>query len=115
MAIAPSAGKIYWVAENLNGGVLQRANLDGTGVETLPIGEAPLSGSFFDVQVDEAGDALYWTNGSQIWRGDLEGKSRAAIIGDTDQPYYLALNLQDGKIYWTDFSRNEIRRRILTG
>lgn len=109
MAIAPSIGKIYWVAENLQ--TIQRANFDGSGVEALPV---PV-GSFFDVVVDDTRGVLYWTNGSEIWRGDLDGGSRTAIVGDANQPYYLALDLQAGKLYWTDFARNEIGRASLDG
>ncbi len=109
MAIAPSIGKIYWVAENLQ--VIQRANLDGSDVETLPVPVA----SFFDVEVDDVAGALYWTNGDEIWRGNLDGTSSTAIVGDTDQPYYLALDLRAGKLYWTDFARNEIGRANLDG
>jgi len=109
MAIAESIGKIYWAAENLQ--TIQRANVDGTNLETLPIA----AGSFFDVQVDDQAGKLYWTDGSQIWKGNLDGTSAAAIISNTDQPYYLALDLEAGKIYWTDFSRNEIGRANLDG
>lgn len=109
MAVAPSIGKVYWVAEAV--GTIQRANLDGTNVETLPVG----GGSFFDVQVDDAAGVLYWTDGTEIWRGNLDGTSGAPIIGDTDQPYYLALDMTAGKLYWTDFARNEIGRANLDG
>lgn len=109
MAVAPSIGKIYWVAENLQ--AIQRSNFDGTDVETLPVPAA----SFFDVEVDDGAGLLYWTNGTEIWRGNLDGTSSSAIVGDTDQPYYLALDLQAGKLYWTDFARNEIGRANLDG
>jgi len=109
MAIAPSIRKIYWVGENAQ--VVQRANYDGTNVETLPIPVA----SFFDVQIDDRAGMLYWTNGTEIWRSNLDATVRNMIVGDTDQPYYLALDLQAGKVYWTDFSRFEIGRANLDG
>lgn len=109
MAIAPSIGKIYWVAENL--GAIQRANFDGTEVETLPIP----TGSSFDVEVDDVNGVLYWTDGNEILRSNLDGTDITSIVGDTDQPYYMALDLDGGKFYWTDFSRNEIGRANLDG
>ncbi len=109
MAVANSIGKIYWVAEDL--GKIQRANLDGTQVEDLPI----LSGSFFDVEVDDSAGVLYWTDGAQILRGNLDGSSVIVTVPDAGQPYYLALDFAAGKMYWTDISANEIGRSNLDG
>ncbi len=109
MAVAASIGKIYWTVEDL--GKIQRADYDGTNVEDLPI--AP--GSFFDVQVDDTAGTLYWTDGAEIFRGNLNGTAGVPIIGDAEQPYYLALDLAAGKIYWTDFNKQEIGRANLDG
>jgi len=109
MAVASSVGKVYWVAETL--AKIQRANLDGTGVEDLSLPP----GSFFDVEVDDTSGMLYWTDGTQIWRGNLDGTSATSIISGLLQPYYLALDLAAGKIYWTDFAANEIGRANLDG
>lgn len=109
MAIAPTIGKVYWVAENTR--AIQRANLDGSQFEILSVPD----GSFFDVEIDEASGTLYWTNGSEIWSGGLDGSSPTLIIGDAGQPYYLALDIAGGKLYWTDFSSNEIGRANLDG
>lgn len=109
MAVAPSIGKVYWVAETA--AKIQRANLDGTGLEDLAIP----TGTFFDVEIDESAGKLYWTNGTQIWRGELDGTSASPIISGTSEPYYLALDLAGGKIYWTDFAANEIGRANLDG
>lgn len=105
MAVAPSLGKIYWVAENLLPQArIQRANLDGSDVEDLPI----QPGSFFDVAVDETNGALYWIEGPRIWRGNLDGTGAVAIITDADEPYYMALDRSAGRIYWTNFGNNTI-------
>ena len=109
IAVAGSLGKVYWVAEEV--GKIQRANLDGSQVEDLPVG----LGSFMDVVVDETGGMLYWTNGDQIWRGNLDGTSGAPIISDNTTPYYLALDIGAGHIYWTDFDANTIGRANLDG
>ena len=109
VAVALSIGKIYWVTENNM--KIQRANLDGTDVEDLPIAPA----TYFDVIVDDTTGTLYWTAGSEIWRGALDGTSASMIIGDNDQPYYFALDLAAGKIYWTDFGAFEIGRANLDG
>jgi len=109
MAISVSTGKVYWVAESL--AKIQRANLDGTGVEDLAI----TPGAFFDVEVDNSAGVLYWTDGTQIWRGNLDGSGAVPIVSDLLQPYYLALDLSAGKLYWTDFSAYEIGRANLDG
>ncbi|MCH9002239.1 MAG: hypothetical protein IIC02_06665 [Planctomycetes bacterium] len=112
MAVAPSLGKIYWVAENLLPQArIQRANLDGSDVEDLPI----QPGSFFDVAVDETNGALYWIEGPRIWRGNLDGTDAVEIITDADEPYYMALDRAAGQIYWTNFGNNTIGRANLDG
>jgi len=109
MAIAPSIGKVYWVAET--SAKIQRCNFDGTAVEDLAIP----AGSFFDVTVDDTAGLLYWTNGTEIWRGALDGSAASPIISGATEPYYVALDLQAGKMYWTDFAENEIERANLDG
>ncbi len=109
MAIANSIGKAYWVDQDSD--KILRANLDGTQVEELPI----LSGSFYDVEVDDSAGVLYWTDGAQILRGNLDGSSVIATVPDAGEPYYLALDTAAGKLYWTDFAVNEIGRSNLDG
>lgn len=109
MAVASSIGKVYWAAEDHR--KIQRANLDGSQIEDLAVPD----GSFFDVEVDEVNNALYWTNGNEIWRGNFDGSSAVPIVGDGDQPYYMALDVAAGKLYWTDFALNEIGRADLDG
>jgi len=105
IAVAPSIGKVYWVAESLvpQPGV-QRANLDGSGVESLPIPP----GSFFDVAVDETSGSLFWVEGPRIWRGNLDGTGAVAIVTDANEPYYMALDRAAGRIYWTNFGNDTI-------
>ena len=112
MAVAPAIGKIYWVAENLLPEArIQRANLDGSYVEDLPISPA----SFFDVAIDETNGYLFWIEGPRIWRGNLDGTGAVEIITDADEPYYMALDRAAGQIYWTNYGNNTIGRANLDG
>ena len=51
-------GKMYWMGFD-NG--IQRANLDGSNIETL----VPIQGSMYSIALDVAGGKMYWdTRGS---------------------------------------------------
>lgn len=118
------AGKVYWAANDLN--KIQWANLDGTGIEDLPghtyvlnevtqLFEAVEAVEVVGLVVDAAGGRLYWTTAQEIWRSNLDGTVASVIVPGAGQPYYVALDLAAGTIYWTDFSLQQIGRANLDG
>ncbi len=146
------AGKIYFTDRGR--GLVQRANLDGTRVETLSslpgsnlrgitldlpggklyfcdngsdhIYSANLDGSNrvaivssdlgfpADITLDPLTRKLYWCdrNRDRIERCNLDGTERETVL-TTDQPYYLDLDPEGGKVYWGHFSRGSIYRADL--
>ena len=102
-------GKMYWTSN----GRIQRANLDGTQVETLLTGEkAP--GSYSKLALDLAGGTMYWTNNRGIYRANLNGSQiETLVLGDNIDSF--ALDPVGGKLYWTDGGASTIQWANLDG
>ena len=129
VAAAPQVARMYWTdaASPMAGdGKIQRANPDGSTIEdlvttglTMPTG----------IALDIAGGKMYWTNaavpfaGSKIQRADLNGDSVEDLVcaagcrvtSTLTLPYGIALNVAEGKMYWTDAAGNKIQRANLNG
>ena len=110
IAVAVGGGKLYWTDWEVG---IQRANLDGSGVETL-VREARPNG----IAVDAAGGKMYWTDYgvNRIRRANLDGSAvEDLVITTLDNPYGIALDVAGGKIYWTDAGAEKIQRADLDG
>lgn len=115
VAVDSAGGKMYWTESS---GRIQRANLDGTNVETLVSG---LTGNGLrgGVALDVAAGKMYWGDAAarKIQRANLDGTgvqdlvTGATLSGVRD----LVLDLTAGKMYWPDFEENDIRRANLDG
>ena len=104
-------------------GKIQRANLDGTHVETL------VSGLILNpdyITLDVPGGKMYWsmagysggTDESKIQRANLDGTNVENVITSLNfgLPGGIALAVGDGKIYWTNWGSSEgIQRANLDG
>ncbi len=110
-------GKMYW--SEYFAGNIRRANLDGTNIETLYSGLSSPAGMAFD----KANNTLYWTENplllgtNQIRRADMDGGGPIdnLVTTGTNDPVDLQLDLEAGKIYWTDGNNGEILRANLDG
>ena len=105
LALDPGGGKMYWTEIQYSGDVdasIKRANLDGTGVETL-IGST--AGSFglatarsFSLDLDPGGGKMYWTiwelgsNKGFIARANLDGTEAEILVSGLRRPTALALD-----------------------
>ena len=95
-----------------NGGDdIYRARLDGSG--RTPVVSTGL-GFPADIALDRQAGKLYWCdrNNHRIERANYDGSSRETLI-TTTQPYYLDLDLTNGKIYWGDFAGGNLFRANL--
>jgi hypothetical protein len=104
-------GKLYWAAGG--GKRVQRANLDGTGLETV----ITSSSSLWAVAVDFEHGKLYWSAyaGPSIWRANLDGTGAQAVYtGSSWRPHGLALT-GAGLIYWCDTARGWLNRGPIDG
>ena len=100
---------MYWA--DTGTGQIQRANLDGTNVETLVQGVT----SPTDIAVDVTGGKMYWTNTElgQIQRANLDGTNVETLIAGLSSPTGIAL--AGPKIFWTDTGTGAIQRANLDG
>ena len=79
VAIDPEDDKIYWA--NLDLGTIRRANLDGTGAETLAIAPAPATPC--GVAIDPAANKIYWSalGTDTIEVANLDGTGAQTLVG----------------------------------
>ena len=111
-----AGGQMYWTSIESEGfsdaGIIYRANLDGSNVETLisRSGEGLL-----DLALDVAGGQIYWTaltsidpegvpGAGIIYRANLDGSNVETLIDEQNLPFFLALDVAGGQIYWTAFT-----------
>ena len=95
---------MYWTrSENNLSYTIQRANLDGTGRETLlSIGVVPRRYSV-GLALDVGAGKMYWSERptNTIQRANLDGSDHETLVtgasGET-----IALDVVAGKMYWTD-------------
>jgi hypothetical protein len=105
------AEKMYWTDSGTQ--KIQRANLDGTGVEDLLTGLVDLSGLALDV----GGGKMYWTSFTvqKIQRANLDGTGVEDLLTGGGAPQGIALDVVGGKMYWIDGFTGKIRRANLDG
>ena len=111
-------GKMYWV----HGGKIQRANLDGSDIEDLATDLRNPRNTVRDVE----GDKMYWTSwwftdyyqretAGKIQRANLDGSNIEDLVTDLSFPGGIALDVINGKMYWTDSGTDMIQRANLDG
>jgi DNA-binding beta-propeller fold protein YncE len=116
--VADEENKIY-VAEHLSeDGKLRRMNLDGGHVEELSV--IPISDwMVVGLQVDTVNRQIYWTHGQRlqgrIARANLDGTNIETIVSGLKLPRGLALDVDNGKVYWSDTMDQKMYRADLNG
>ena len=100
--------KMYWTTD----GRIQRANLDGTQVETLFTGEQATGE---ELALDLAGGKMYWTNNDRgIYRANLDSSQVEALVSEEDIDGF-ALDPVGNKMYWIGEPDDTIRWANLDG
>ncbi len=109
IAVDAVDGKVYWNQF----GTIMRANLDGTGVETLVTG---LGGSSPGIALDPAGGKMYWTDSNgAIGRANLDGSGVETLVTGLSGPRRIALDPAGGKMYWTELGSGLLQRANFDG
>ncbi len=92
--------KIYWSTGF--GETIDRANLDGSGLETV-VHTGNLPGQ---LALDTADGKVYWTGvqGRAIGRANLDGTGRQFLVIPSYDPEGIALDPIHGRIYWTEIA-----------
>lgn len=113
-----ASGKMYWTDWSTR--QINRANLDGTSVETLYV---PMFGSLWGITLDTVAGKMYWTEpsntntlGYAIRRANLDGSNVEGLITrGLIQPYNIVLDTTNQKMYWTEHAPGMIMRSNLDG
>ena len=108
IAVDASGGKIYW-AESYRHRRIQRANFDGTDIQTVVGGLSPSS-----IDLDVSRNKIYWAAGGKIQRADLDGANVEDVIGGLTRTTAIVVDMSGDKIYWAS-SGNKIQRADLDG
>ena len=100
--IVAQMSQMYWTGS----GKIQRANLDGSNIESLATAE-----NFpFGLALDVARGKIYWTDGWWVRRANLDGSNIETPVTVDSRRFRtfggLALDMAGGKIYWMDWSRS---------
>jgi sugar lactone lactonase YvrE len=108
IAFDHGAGQVYWTDSISR--QIHKINADGTGLTTLfthPV--APFALAF-----DPALSRLYFVAGSAIVQSDLAGNA-STFVNITPTNTWLALDLVNRYLYWTESSAGFIRRANIDG
>ena len=100
---------LYWV--NAGANKIQRANLDGTDVtDILNVGGVQ------DVAVDATNEKIYWTvRNDKIQRANLDGSSIEDVVTGLGAQIFVALDVDDNRIYWSESNPWKLSRAHLDG
>ena len=116
LALDAIAGKIYWTAqgEYYKGkreqfeGLIQRANLDGSQVETLL---SKLENIPTGIALDITKSKMYWSGSDRIQRANLDGSQVESVV--SEPAGRLTLDVTEGQVYWS--RSDKIKRANLDG
>jgi hypothetical protein len=114
LADPPSTGSMYWTSIGSND--IRRANLDGSGQQTLVTGQNGPERIALDLAVGQ----MYWTDyfDHDIRRANLDGSGQQTLVsGLGTSPTGIALDVAGGHMYWTGgtFGSGDIHRANLDG
>jgi hypothetical protein len=118
VALDTMAGKVYWTTSKIGQGCsVRRANLDGTGEETLisyaPGGVQNLRG----IALDLLHHKMYWSDfGAGVIRSaSLDGADVQDILAGLAGPVGVALDVTGGRVYWCEANGHVLKRANLDG
>jgi len=102
----PEARKLFWIDDGSNR--VQWANLDGSDVEDLFVGDSAVRG------LATAHGKVYWSHRSNMHRsgfgdGVIEELAEVAAVGG------IAIDGDANKVYWTEWNTGKIRASNLDG
>lgn len=100
VAIDAGASKIYWTDGHAFPRSIQRANLDGSAVETI---FSTTSGTLNTIALDLVNNKVYFANSISglIQRANLDGTGLETIASGADEPVGIAVDSIRGKVYWS--------------
>ena len=114
IALDVPGDKMYWTAQEASffsdGGVIQRADLNGGNAETLLTGLNDSEG----IALDLVEGKMYWVHRrTEILRANLDGSRLESLVSSRAEA--LVLDVVSGKMYWTNKQGGSIHRADLDG
>lgn len=119
VAVDAAGGKIYY-ADDVDGDVIghiYQANLDGSGATPI----ITMADAYFRaVALDLVNDKLYFYDVEaddelgDLWRSNLDGSGAAIVVPDV-YGYSIAVDTENGKIYFDDQNSEELKIANLDG
>jgi hypothetical protein len=110
--VDPGASKVYWCDRNAD--LIQRANYDGSALETVVATESP-----YFLSLDLNAGKLYWGDFSagNIMRANLSDGSQIEnlVSGISGQTRGVQLDPVENKLYWVSRNEGKIQRRDVEG
>lgn len=121
----PEHNLLYWAGGAFSGADIFHSDRNLAAQDSI----GNKSSAFRGIALDVAGGKMYWTStnmvtGPKISRSDLDGLHPETLIDfysfhtaseSLSAPKGIALDIPDGKMYWTDDGGNRIRRANLDG
>jgi hypothetical protein len=106
--------KVYWADATGPMARFQRANFDGSSVETVASVSAATT-TLNTFAVDIAGGVLYYSNSTagRIERISLDGSNQTTLVSGLVAPVGITFDATAGKLYWAD--QTAVRRANLDG
>jgi DNA-binding beta-propeller fold protein YncE len=109
-------GEIYWAGGSNGNGVIQRANLNGSQVETLVSSGLGCPSA---IVLDQVHNKILWSdfNKQRLQRANLDGTGVENILTGLGFPKALTIDMTNQKLYWSDrvSYKGVIRRSNLDG
>lgn len=115
VAVDASGGSIYFTTVLSGQGNIYKADLDGNN--PLPIVTGRTS-AIKGITVDNKNGFIYWADGSNIGRANLDGTGVSSIIGGRNTAEYVALDFSSSippKLYWGEGDMQELHRINMDG
>ncbi|HTE29016.1 MAG TPA: PKD domain-containing protein [Chryseolinea sp.] len=103
IVVKAATPEIYF--SELNNDLIKKLALDGSGTVTNFLDVANMSGvgmAYDDVHGKIYFSDFYTTYEGKIWSVNLDGTELTAIASDLIEPYAVALDIANEKVYWVD-------------
>ena len=114
VALNVPGGHVYWLESSGEGGVVSRANLDGSNATGLPAGSFTIPS---DMALDLVNEHIYYVDAGQraIYRSDFDGLNRITLFSQLAgiNPFGIALDPDQQHMYFTDYVTGSIYRANL--
>lgn len=106
--------KIYHI---MGTGKIMRIDYDGSNHATVLDISGPSKEAYWQLEIDQQGGKMYWTNDFSIWRANLDGSDMEQVIPNHEAPFPidLALDSETKKLYWVDKELEVVRRANFDG